>query len=88
MLVQLRLAKQYDLHQFKVAGLKVGQQPNLFEGLKRHGMRFIDQRHHLSPLRVDFDQLFLQRADQFGGRHTGRFKIEITSDGGEHLIAR
>ena len=50
MLIQFGLTKQHDLDQLFMTGFKIGQQPNLFQGFHRHGMRFVDQRH--DPLAV------------------------------------
>ena len=88
MLVQLGLAEQHNLHQLVVAGFQVGQQPDLLQGLQRHGMRLINQRHHLFALGVYGDQPFLQGADHFGGAAALGIDAQISGNYGEHFVTR
>ena len=44
--VKLRLAEKDDLQQLVAVRLEVGEKPDLLQGLRRHGVRLIDQHHH------------------------------------------
>ena len=88
MLIQLRLAEQHNLHQLVMARFQVRQQADFFERFQRHCMCFVDQRNHLLALAVDFDQAFLQRADEFGGIAAMRIDREIICNDREHFVTR
>ena len=61
--VELGLAEQHQLHQLVAAGFQVGQQADLFERGRWHGVSFVDQHDHASALGMAPHQVFLHRAE-------------------------
>nr|GEU28193.1 conserved hypothetical protein [Tanacetum cinerariifolium] len=64
-LVQFRLAEQHDLQQLAAGRFQVGQEPDRFQRVERHGLRFLDQQHHVPALAMAADQMRMQRALHF-----------------------
>ena len=57
--VQFRLPEEHDLQQLVPVGFQIRKQPDLFQRLGRHGMRFVDQDYYLLAGGIDFDQAVL-----------------------------
>ena len=88
MLVQLGLAEEHDLQQFRAAGFEVGEQPDLLQRFLRHGVGFVDQHHHAPVLAVEFDQVILQDAQQQRLAFVADFYFQLVGDGVEDFLAR
>ena len=59
-LVQLGLAEEHQLQQFVAIRFEIGQEPNVFQRFRRHGMGFIDEDDDSFSFRVKPDQVILQ----------------------------
>ncbi len=89
-LAQFRLTQQDDLKELFFAGFQVGEQTNLFQGLRRQILGFINHHHDTLPVLVRVQQVSGQPVDQFLGATVdvrGRY-LEFLTDGRQQLHGR
>src|SRR5580698_10908848 len=78
--VQLWLAHQQNLQQLGLGRFQVGQQPDLFQNLRRQLMRLIHHQHRGQPLAVALDYVPVELQEQFTFILVRRRQLEISGD--------
>ena len=63
-IAQLRLPQQHDLQKLALAGLQVGQQPQLLQHVVGKVLRLIDDQHGPPTLRMGLEQTRVDEIDQ------------------------
>ena len=86
-LIEFRLAEEDDLQQLVAAGFEVGEQADLFEGVRRHRVRFVDEDDDLPAGGVDLEQTVLQRPQQQLSLPCRQVEAQFGGDGVQDLVA-
>ncbi len=79
--VEFGLAEQHQLQQLVAAGLEVGEQADLFERGRRHGVGFVDEHHDAAAVAVAADEVVLHRAEQRAGTVAAQRQAELGGNG-------
>ena len=70
-------------------GFQIGQQADLFEGLQRHGLGFLDKHHHFTLIAVLGQQVILQGFHDLEAiAVAGDVQTDFKGDGMKDVVGR